>query len=144
VNAKPAASPIASVLGRIEVDLADLPGVAGEERWRGRVADEAALLVELLHGCFDDAAPGDPDDSAITAHLRGMMARGVPLRPVQRFLRAAAAAAFAELWHRAAPGDAPAVLRASRLLEGRRRAADRLLHDHHLAPPPAPRTMEVV
>ena len=144
MNAKPAAPPIPSVLGRIEADLTDLPGVAGEEHWRGRVADEAALLVALLQGCFDGAAPDDPDGGVLIAHLQGMMVRGVPVRPVQRFLQAAAAAAFAELWHRAGPGDATAVLRASRLLEGRRRATERLLHDHQLAPPPAPRTMEVV
>ena len=101
------------------------------------------MLFALLEGCFDGAEPDDPDDDALTAHLKGMMVRGVPLRPVQRFVRAAAAAAFAELCHRAGPGDATAVLRASRLLDRRRRVAERLLH-HDRELPPAPRTMEVV
>ena len=143
MNAEQAASPIASVLGRIETGLADVPGSGDEMRWRGRVADEAALLVALLRGCFDGAAASDPEHSALTTHLRGMMERGVPPRPVQRFLRAAAAAAFAELWQRAGPGDATAVLRASRILDGRCRAAERLLHDDHEFPP-APQTMEAV
>jgi hypothetical protein len=148
VNADVAASPIVSVLARIEVVLADLPCPAEDERWRGRVADEAALLFSLLKGCFDGAEPDgrddpDPDGTALAAHVKGMMVRGVPLRSVQRFVRAAAAAAFAELWHRAGPGDATAVLRASRLLDRRRRVAERLLH-HDRELPPAPRTMEVV
>jgi hypothetical protein len=143
LNADVAAPPIVSVLARIEVVLADLPCLGEDERWRGRVADEAALLFALLEGCFDGAEPDDPEDDALAAHLKGMMVRGVPLRPVQRFVRAAAAAAFAELWHRAGPGDATAVLRASRLLDRRRRVAERLLH-HDRELPPAPRTMEVV
>ena len=52
VNAAVAASPIVSVLARIEVVLADLPCLGEDERWRGRVADEAALLFALLEGCF--------------------------------------------------------------------------------------------
>jgi hypothetical protein len=135
-------SPIVSVLGRIEVGLADLPVVAEEERWHRRFADEAALLIALLEGFFDCAAPENPENGTLVAHLRAMMARGVPPRPVQRFLLAAAEAAFAELWHRAGPGDAGAVLRVSRLIEGRRSAAERLLHHHVI--PPAPRSMEVV
>jgi hypothetical protein len=148
---------VAAVLGRIEAGLADLPAAAGEEGWRGRVADEAALLLTLLRGCppgegrddcprDDHRRDDDPcHEAALVAHLRGMLARGVPPQPVRRFLQVAAGAAFAELWQRAGPGDATALLRASRLIEGRRRAAERLLHhDHELPSPPAPRTMEVV
>ena len=100
-------------------------------------------FVAAVRGCAAPPDQGDPDDTgegdALAVHVQGMMARGVPPRPVRRFLRVATAAAFAELWHRAGPGDATALLHTSRLLDGRRRTADRLQLDA-----PAPRTMEVV
>ena len=145
---------LAAVLPRIETDLADLPG-AGDGTWRGRVADEAALLLALLRapdgGWLDPGSEVDvdePEDAALTAHVREMTARGVPPRAVQRFVRAAGAAVFAELWHRAGPGDATAVLRASRLLAARGRVAERVLQPDYgsmsAAPAPSTRTMEVV
>jgi hypothetical protein len=85
------------------------------------------------------------------AHLRGMAARGVPLRSVRGFIRVAASAVFSELWHRAGPGDGTALLPTSRLLAARRDTAERLLREayestpeHVPAPDPAPRVMEVV
>jgi hypothetical protein len=144
---------LAAVLRRVEADLEDLPGVE-DGAWRGRAADEAVLLLALLRAP-DDHAPhpaGDadadhPEGVALAAHLHGMVERGVPLRPVQRFVRVAAAASFAELWHRAGPGDATALLRGSRLLARRREAAERLLlQAYQAAPAPvrSPRAMEVV
>jgi hypothetical protein len=87
-----------------------------------------------------------PEGVALAAHLHGMVERGVPLRPVQRFVRVAAAAAFAELWHRAGPGDATA-LPCGSLLARRREAVERLLlqaYEAAPAPVPAPRALEVV
>jgi transcription initiation factor TFIIIB Brf1 subunit/transcription initiation factor TFIIB len=90
----------------------------------------------------DAAVPDSAEDCALVAYLRAMTARGVPPRPVRCFLWAAAEAAFAQLRHRAGAGDATGALRVSRPIEGRRSAAERLLH-HHLIPP-APQSMEVV
>jgi hypothetical protein len=141
---------VAAVLRRIESDLADLPG-GEDEAWQGRVADEATLLLALLHGAEDRRPDQDfwaeeataDDTVALLAHLRDMAGRGVSIRPVQRFVRAAAAAAFAELWHVAGPGDATALLRASRRLSRRRHILEDLL-DQAYEPDPFPRAMEVV
>jgi hypothetical protein len=141
---------VAAVRRRVEADLAVLPGGA-DEAWRGRVADETTLLLALLQGIegdrpdpdasADDAGPEDA--AALIAQLRDMAGRGVPLRPVQRFVRAAAAAAFAEFWQVVGPGDATALLCASRRLSRRRHILERQLRRAY-EPDLLPRALEVV
>jgi hypothetical protein len=133
---------VAAVLRRIDVETTDLP-CDGDEAWRGRVVDEATLLLALLRAAPD--APEDTSDDTVVlvAHLRDMTGRGAPLRSVQRFVRAAAAATFAELWQAAGPGDATALLRASRRISRRQHILEHQLRQAY-EPEPFPRAMEVV